>query len=175
MSTKRQPSKQRRQTQNQRQRAALEARRVNAAAAGELADGKVARRRVRRTSGTGGGSVFSRLRGARTTGRAIRAGASGKTQPPGYQFALSGLLAAVAAAVAGALLIPVAVDSSGDQISSRGALVGEWTLSAWDVVQENPDATAEEVADARRGLDAERRGALRQGGLAALAGSRSSR
>ncbi len=148
MSTKRQPSKQRRQTQNQRQRAALEARRANAAAAGEVADGKVgAARGPRAPAAAGGGSVFSRLRGARTTGRSIRAGASGKTQPPGYQFALSGLLAAVAAAVAGALLIPVAVDASGDQITSRGALVGEWTLSAWDVVQENPDATPEEVAD----------------------------
>ena len=41
----------------------------------------------------------------------------------------------------------MAVDASGDPITSRGALVGEWTLSAWDVVQENPDATPEEVAD----------------------------
>ena len=95
MSTKRQPSKQRRQTQNQRQRAALEARRVNAAAAGEVAAGKVGGGAgSTSTSGSGGGSVFSRLRGARATGRAIRTGASGRTQPPGYRAALSGLLAA---------------------------------------------------------------------------------
>jgi hypothetical protein len=147
MSTKRQPSKQRRQTQNQRQRAALETRRANAAAGG-VADAKVEKsERSSTPSDGGGGSVFSRLRGASTTGRAIRTSGAGRTEPPGYRAAMSGLLAAVAAAVAGALFIPVAVDASGEQISSRGALVGEWTLSAYDVVQENPDATADEVAD----------------------------
>jgi hypothetical protein len=145
MSTKRQPSKQRRQTQNQRQRAALETRRANAAAGG-VADAKVEKSEGS-TSDGGGGSVFSRLRGASTTGRAIRTSGAGRTEPPGYRAAMSGLLAAVAAAVAGALFIPVAVDASGDQITSRGALVGEWTLSAYDVVQENPDAPADEVAD----------------------------
>jgi len=145
MSTKRQPSKQRRQTQNQRQRAALEARRTNAAA--DVPTGKVGGGASSETSEGGGGSVFSRLRGARTTGRTIRTTGSGRTEPPGYRAAMAGLLAAIAAAVAGALFIPVAVDAAGDQITSRGALVGEWTLAAWDVVQENPDATPVEVPD----------------------------
>ena len=95
MSTKRQPSKQRRQTQNQRQRAALEARRANAAAAGAVPDGKVG----------GGGvgrhelgrrrwlAVLPPPRGASATGRAIRTGTPADGQPVGYRAALSGLLA----------------------------------------------------------------------------------
>jgi hypothetical protein len=65
----------------------------------------------------------------------------------GYRAALSGLLAGVAAAIVGALLIPIPVDASGDPVASVGAMAGEWTLSAWEVVQENPDATAQQVVD----------------------------
>jgi hypothetical protein len=146
MSTKRQPSKQRRQTQNQRQRAALEARRVNAAGV-PVPDGKVGGGSA--TTGTGGGgSLLSRLRGSAATGRAVRTGAPVGSQPPGYRAALSGLLAGVAGAVVGALLITIPVDASGDPITTRGGMVGEWTLSALDVVQDDPNATADEVVDA---------------------------
>lgn len=91
--------------------------------------------------------MFSRLRGARATGRAVRTGGSTSTTPPGHRAALSGLLAGVAAAIVGALLISIPVDASGEPIANPGAMAGEWTLSAWEVVQENPDATAEQVVD----------------------------
>ena len=103
MATKRQPSKQRRQTKNQRQRAALEARRANAAA-GRRPTARSAAGSPRRPAELGGGSLFSRLRGARATGRAIRTGGRqhGRDHsPPGYRAALSGLLAGVAAAIVG--------------------------------------------------------------------------
>ena len=147
MSTKRQPAKQRRQTQNQRQRAALQARRVNAAER-TVPDGKVGGDSSSTTTGGGGGSLLSRLRGSAATGRAVRTGTPAGSQPPGYRAALSGLLAGVAGAVVGAILITIPVDASGDPITTRGAMVGEWTLSALDVVQADPNATADEVVDA---------------------------
>jgi hypothetical protein len=149
MSTKRQPSKQRRQTLNQRQRAALEARRANAAA-GAVPDSEIggSSGSAASSAGTttaGGGSMLSRLRGATATGRAVRTGQPAGTTPVGHRAALSALLAAVAAAVVAALMITVPVDRSGEPISTSGALVGEWALSAWDVVQDDPSATPEEV------------------------------
>jgi hypothetical protein len=148
MSTKRQPAKQRRQTQNQRQRAALEARRANAAAAGAVAEGKVGGGGSAGSGSRGGGSLFSRLRGSAATGRTARTGSPAGGQPVGYRAALSALLAAVAAAVVGAVMIQVAVDASGEPVASPGAMAGEWTLSASDALADNPGATAEELADA---------------------------
>jgi hypothetical protein len=142
MATKRQPSKQRRQTQNQRQRAALEARRANAAGGG-VPDGKVHSGGSRRS---GGGGLLSRLRGAQSSGQARRAGAGGA--PPGYRAAMSGLLAGVAAAIVGALLISIPVTGDGEPVANAGAMAGEWTLSALEVVQEDPEATPEEVVAA---------------------------
>ena len=148
MATKRQPSKQKRQTLNQRQRAALEARRANAAT-GSVAEGQVgnASSATPSPAGSSGGSLFSRLRGASATGKQIRTGGTTGGPPPGYRAAMSGLLAGVAAAVVGALLISIPVDASGEPIANAGAMAGEWTLSAWDFVQENPEATAQQVAD----------------------------
>ena len=160
MATKRQPSKQRRQTQNQKERAAREARRLNAgtatevAAAAQAGQGSKATAPARPASPTPpkaatGGSVLSRLRGASATGRAIRTGTPvGTAPPPGHRAALSALLAAVAGAVVACFLISVPVDASGEAISSPTALVGEYTLSAWEVVQSTPTATADDVVDA---------------------------
>ena len=146
MSTKRQPSKQRRQTQNQRQRAALEARRVNATA-GPAPQGKVGGASATEpSSAPRGGSVLSRMRGATARGREVRTGRAGGSLPVGHRAALSALLAAIAAAVVGALLIPVPVDAGGDPVTARGALLAEWSLSALDVAQESPEASAQEVA-----------------------------
>jgi len=148
MSTKRQPSKQRRQTQNQRQRAALETRRANAAAH-EVPDGKVGGGSTAPSGGGGGGrSVLSRLRGASATGRSIRTGAPAGSMPVGHRAALSALLAAVAAAVVGALLIKVPLARDGEPVGSPSAIVAEWSLSALEAVQADPEATAEEVVDA---------------------------
>jgi hypothetical protein len=156
VANKRQPSKQRRQSQNQRQRAALEVRRANAAASpppagssGEGDDGPA-------TDGTTGtstkpafglGSVFSRVRGTASAGRAVRVGDTGGL-PVGHRAALSGLLAALAAALVGAFLIKVPVDRAGEPIATPGALVAEWSLSARDTLQDMPDAEPAELADA---------------------------
>lgn len=143
MSTKRQPAKQRRQTQNQKQRAALEARR-QAAAASQAPAG-------RGGGGSGSavpvakGSVLSRLRGASTTGRAVRTGGTGAL-PVGHRAALSAVFAAVAAAVVGSILFRMPIDRNGDVITTRGALVAEWTLSARDAASDDPEATPAEVA-----------------------------
>jgi hypothetical protein len=148
MSTKRQPSKQRRQTQNQRQRAALEARRTNAAT-GAVPDGKVGGE-AKATSSGGGGSLLGRLRGSvmpQSAGRATAATAVSTDGPPvGHRAALAALLAAVAGATVGALLIYWPVDASGDAVNTVGGMAGEWTLSAWDAYQDDPSATADELA-----------------------------
>lgn len=147
MSTKRQPSKQRRQTQNQRQRAALEARRQNVAA-GSAPAGKTGS-----TAGAPRGSVLSRLRGASATGRAVRTSGAPATGtrnglPVGHRAAMSALFAAIAAAVVGSIVFKVPVDRAGDPIGSNGALVAEWVRSAADVAVDQPDATAAQVAEA---------------------------
>ena len=145
MATKRQPSKQKRQTQNQRQRAALEARRANAAT-GSAADGQVGGGSSTASSGRRF-AVLAAPRGERHRAGDPHRRVDAAATPPGYRAALSGLLAGVAAAIVGALLISIPVDASGEPIANAGAMAGEWTLSAWDVVQENPDATAEQVVD----------------------------
>lgn len=150
MATKRQPSKQRRQTQNQKQRAALQIRR-EAAAAGGAPAGKVGGDGgSSQSSGRSSGSVLSRLRGASATGRTLRTGRSGTGGglPVGHRAALSALFAAVAGALVGAVLFRVPVDRSGEAIVTREALVAEWVLSAADVVEETPEATPEQIADA---------------------------
>lgn len=162
MSTKRQPSKQRRQTQNQKQRTALNARREAAAAATTTTPaGKVG---ASGAAASPRASVLSRLRGASTTGRAARtsravasapagtaasgAQTGGGGLPVGHRAALSALFAAIAGAAIGAFLFQVPVDRSGEAIASREALVSEWALSASDAVEANPDADPGEVADA---------------------------
>lgn len=170
MSTKRQPSKQRRQTQNQKQRAALEARRA-AAAAGKAPAGKVggaassskggsvlSRFRsagpsssssapASSSSSSGGGSALSRLRGASATGRSLRTSRSGGELPVGHRAAMSALFAAIAAAVVGSMLFKVPVDRGGEAIVTRGALVAEWVHTAADAVANDPEATPDEIAD----------------------------
>jgi hypothetical protein len=142
MASKRQPSKQRRQSQNQKQRAALDARREAAATARQTADVPP---EATDPSDAGTGSVLSRFRGAASAGRTARTGGTGV--PVGHRAALSALLAAVAAAVVGSLLFNVPVDRSGEVISTRGALVGEWTLTAQEALDDAPaDATPEEIA-----------------------------
>ena len=149
MSPKRQPSKQRRQAQNQRQRAALQNRRENAAAAGAVPSGTTSEGGSTGSGGGGGGgSLFSRLRGSAATGRAVRTGTPVSDQPVGYRAALSALLAAVAGAAVGALLISVPVNADGEVVNSAGAMAGEWTLSAAATLEDNAEATPEELADA---------------------------
>jgi hypothetical protein len=149
MSTKRQPSKQRRQTLNQRQRAALEARRSNAAA-GRVPDGKVGA--ATGSSGAGAGrSLLSRLRGASTAGRAVRTGGAPTSTsglPVGHRAAMSAMLAAAAAAAVGSFFIRLPIDRSGEAIGTPAAMVAEWSLSALEEVRGDPSASAEDTAGA---------------------------
>jgi hypothetical protein len=144
MASKRQPSKQRRQSQNQKQRAALEARRQAAADGGATASTPTGGSSSAGSSS--GGSVLSRFRGAPAAGRAARTKGAG--QPPGHTAALSALLAAVAAAVVGSFLFKVPVDRSGEVITTRGALVAEWSLTAREAIADAPsgEPTAETLA-----------------------------
>lgn len=66
----------------------------------------------------------------------------------GHRAAMSALFAAIAGAAVGAVLFKVPVDRSGEAITTREALVAEWVLSAEDAVQEAPEATPAEIADA---------------------------
>lgn len=132
MASKRQPSKQRRQSQNQKQRAALEARRQAAAAVtGTTAEGPASS-----ATPSSGGSVLSRFRAAPSAARAARPRASG--QAVGHRAALSAVLAAVAAALVVWFAQPVPLDRSGDPITTVGALVGEWSISAQEAIAEAP-------------------------------------
>ena len=152
MPPKRPASKQRRQTQNQRQRAALEARRANAAAAAR-GESDASAGKSRPAAGGSGPSLFERLRGASASGRAVRTGgspASTSGQPVGHRAAMSAVLAAVAAAVVGSFMIRLPIDRSGEAIGSRGALVAEWSLSAYEEAAADPSADPEAVADAVR-------------------------
>ena len=144
MSSKRQPSKQRRQTQNQKQRAALQARRE--AAAQEAATARSSSPAGSRPASSKG-SMLSRLRGASAEGRAVRAGGPGAL-PVGHRAALSALIAAIAGAVVGSVLFPVPVGRDGDVLATRESVVAEWAVSVDEAVQEQPDATPAEVADA---------------------------
>lgn len=144
MSSKRQPSKQRRQTQNQKQRAALQARRE--AAAQEAATARSSSPAGSRPTSSKG-SMLSRLRGASAEGRAARAGGPGAL-PVGHRAALSALIAAIAGAVVGSVLFPVPVGRDGDVLATRESVVAEWAVSVDEAVQEQPEATPAEVADA---------------------------
>ncbi len=157
MASKRQPSKQRRQTQNQKQRAALEARRAAAAASPPDAKGTTpasSSATSRPSSGSnasgaasasGSGSVLSRFRGATSAGRTARTAGTGAL-PVGHRAALSAVFAAVAAALVGSFLFKVPVDRDGDAITTRGALIAEWTISAQEAAADAPDATPAEIA-----------------------------
>ena len=134
MSTKRQPSKQRRQTQNQKQRAALEARTPGG---GRERRVRRAQRRARGSTASStpsvrSGSVLSRFRGAQSAGRAARTG--GRGTPVGHRAALSALLAAVAAALVGSFLFKVPVDRGGEPITLAGRAGGR-------VVDQRPGGT----------------------------------
>jgi hypothetical protein len=151
-SSKRQPSKQKRASQNKAQRTALQQRKVAASAE------PVASSSSRSTSsGGGGGSLFGRLRGSMATptpargggagtARPARGAAAGSDQPIGYRPALVGLLAAGASLILCLVAIRVPVDRDGE-IYTPERLAAEWTSSAVEVAQTNPDLTAKEVAD----------------------------
>jgi hypothetical protein len=147
MASKRQPSKQRRQSQNQKQRAALEARRQAAAASpAPSGAGTEPSSPAASPAPSGGGSVLSRLRAAPSAGRAARPRASG--QAVGHRAALSALLAAVAALAIVWFANPVPLDRSGEPIATTGTLVGEWSLSAQEAIADAPDdATTAEIAE----------------------------
>jgi len=140
-----QPSKQKRAAQNRNQRAARAARAANANRPASISGGG---------GGTGGGGgLLSRLRGGggRTT---TRGGTTRPTlaearslQPPGFRAALSAVFAALAAIVLCTFALRYPVDAQGD-LYTRETLVADWTASALDVVAEQPDATADEVAQA---------------------------
>jgi hypothetical protein len=157
MASKRQPSKQRRQSQNQKQRAELAARREAAAASPPPTKdaGTSSKKGVPESSGTGAsassggsasgsGSVLARFRGASSAGRAARTSGTGSL-PVGHRAALSAVFAAVAAAIVGSFLFKVPVDYDGDAITTKGALIAEWTTTALDAVAKAPDATPEEI------------------------------
>jgi hypothetical protein len=149
---KRQPSKQKRTSQNRQQRAALEARKA-AATSGPARSG----------GGAGGGraSMLGRLFGGR--GSAPRAAAAapgggdprapsggptaiGGGQPVGYRAALAGVLAAVAAMVL-TILQTTPVNADGDLYTPE-RVVAEWAGSALDVAVEQPEADAAAVEEA---------------------------
>jgi hypothetical protein len=145
MSTKRQPSKQKRQAQNRAQRAALEARRAAAHAEGSGSSAATG----------GGGSFLSRLRGgpgaggtgggtsARPSGRERRA-AVASALPIGQRAAISAVLAALAALFAAAILIRVPVDASGE-LYTPASRTAEWIGTVVDTAAAAPDATAAEI------------------------------
>ena len=150
MSTKRQPSKQRRQTQNQRQRAALEARRANAAAAGAVPEGKV-----------GGGSARGRAAGG---GGSAALPAPGLGRPPGGPSAPARRPAASPSGTgppSPALLAGVAGGRRGRAADlgpgrrrrrARRRPRARWSASGRSAratpSQDDPDATADELVDA---------------------------
>ena len=147
MSTKRQPSKQRRQTQNQKQRAALEAR---AAAAAAAAPGRQRRAAVESSSTepvaarVGALAVPGRQR---PPGEPIRTG-RGRASPVGHRAALSALLAAIAAAVVGLVPVPGARRPqrrrpSRSRTCARRRVVAQRPGGASPT---HPDATADELA-----------------------------
>ena len=149
-SGKRQPSKQKRTSQNRQQRSALEARK--AAASTPRSGGSSS---SSGSSGGGGGGLLGRLRGAVApsaprpstssgasgTGRgaARRPAGSRGDQPVGYRAALTGVIGAVAAvAVSFIVSTPVTVD--GDPYDAE-RVVAEWSDTALKTAVEKPDAT----------------------------------
>jgi len=158
MPSKGQPAKARRQSQNQRERAARSAR-TEAAAASEAARAQAAAGDATSTSSgapSAGGSLLSRLRGgggsaarpATPRGPSRPAGPVANGTVPGQRAALLALIAAIAAAVVGSLIFPVTLGRDGEPLNTREALVAEWSITALDAVQADPDATPEDaIAD----------------------------
>ena len=147
MSTKRQPSKQRRQTQNRQQRAALEARRA-AAAAGEAPTGKVGGRTPQK-----GGSVLSRLTGSGASTRRSEPAKGPRAAsglPVGHRAALTSVMLAGASVlfVLFGFQVPIST-ATGDAIVTKSDRVAEWSLASLRAAQ-GPDtgATADDVRDA---------------------------
>ena len=173
-SGKRQPSTQKRSSQNRQQRQALQARKVAATAPPvpashpkekrDTSEGDA--RTTPRTSATSGaprtsGSLLGRLRGtpaaaaapsprpARATSARRTAPAAGNRrrpdQPIGYSAGLAGVLAAVAAAVA-TLLLQAPVDAHGDTYTPE-SIVAEWSTTAVQEVAQAPAAAPAAVVD----------------------------
>lgn len=149
MSTKRQPSKQRRQTQNQRERAARQARTANAAA--EAAPtGKVGGTTLPAKSG----SVLSRLTGTSgTSGKsgstaAARGRSSSTDLPVGHRAALTAVILAATSILFVIFTIRVPLGASGDPIRTSTDRVAEWAGAALDAASSLDEPTGAEVADA---------------------------
>lgn len=147
MSTKRQPSKQRRQTQNRQQRAALEARRA-AAAAGEAPAGKVGEGTPQK-----GESVLSRLTGSGASSR--RSGPAkgplvAARLPVGHRAALTSVMLAGASVLFVLVGFQVPISSAtGDAIVTKSERVAEWSLASLHAAQGlDAEATADDVRDA---------------------------
>ena len=147
MATKRQPSKQRRQTQNRQQRAALEARRAAAAAGGTPA-GKVGGGAPAKS-----GSVLSRLTGSGASRRG-----SGPAKGPRVTSGLpvghrSGLTAVMLAGTSVLFVlfgfrVPIS-SATGEAIATKPERVAEWSLASLQAAQGlDAGAPADEVRDA---------------------------
>jgi len=149
MPSKRQPSKQKRASQNRAQRAALSARRDNASAPPSKGSG----------GGSGGRpSLLGRLRGSSATTPARSTSSSTSTsspterraearaaQPVGYRAALSGVMAAGAALLLCLVFIKVPVTTDGD-LYTKERLVAEWSDTALRSSVAEPAATASQLA-----------------------------
>lgn len=140
MSTKRQPSKQKRAAQNRAERAARAARAANANAA--------PRRSEPAGAAGGGGSLLSRLRGGSSGGgsAAARGAALRPDQPPGYRAALSGVFAAAAAVLLCTFALRYPVDGQGD-VYTPETRTADFAITAARAAAEQPEATAAEVAE----------------------------
>ena len=153
MSTKRQPSKQRRQSQNKANREALEKRRQNAEA-GKIPSGKVGGETTAAPAKSGG--VLSRLTGSTRaatgsstsstrTGTTAAAKPGAKQYPTGYRAALTALfLAFIGLVFAATLKAPV--DHSGEMLRNRDDQTADWAWAAGHEALQQPDATAEDLA-----------------------------
>ncbi|MDP1820985.1 MAG: hypothetical protein Q8K58_13995 [Acidimicrobiales bacterium] len=146
-SSKRQPSKQKRASQNRAQRAALSVRRDAASAPSSTSS----------SSGSGGdgrSSLLGRLRGASfatpaappSGDRAADRAAARSAQPVGYRAALSGVMAAGAGLLLCLVFIKVPVTDDGD-LYTKERLSAEWSDTARRAAVEAPDATADDLVD----------------------------
>jgi len=154
-SGKRQPSKQKRTSQNRQQRSALQARKAAASSPPSRSSGRPG------SSGGGGRSLLGRLRGAVAPsaprpatssgaagsgrGAARRPAGSRGDQPVGYRAALTGLIGA-AAAVAVSFIVSTPVTVDGDPYNAE-RVVSEWSLTALDEAIDSPDADADQLQD----------------------------
>jgi hypothetical protein len=155
-SGKRQPSKQKRTSQNRQQRSALQARK---AAASTPRSGSASGSGGSSGSRGAGGGLLGRLRGAvapsapRPTassggtgrGAARRPAGSRGEQPIGYRAALTGLIGA-AAAVAVSFIVSTPVTVDGDPYDAE-RVVSEWSVTALKAAVDAPDADADQIQD----------------------------